>query len=144
MQGLRHFRHDEICQVDNVVARVQTNGGEAGLQPKRRRLNGDVVKNQRAVTGAQGKIGNGDLNRAASGGNQIAPNRIAKLQSGDGGDFTGHAEVAPEVGPVGDALVIDFDNAVGLGNLFRAGDLDDAAVIFADFQFRGRGQHAVA
>ncbi len=64
--------------------------------------------------------------------------------AGDGGHFARHAVVAPEVGAVRDALVIDLDDAVRQRDFLRPPQFDDAGVIAIDFEFGSAGQHAVA
>src|SRR5581483_12441384 len=56
--------------------------------------------------------------------------------------------MAPQVGPVGDRLVVDFDDAVGHATgerrTYLAFQFEDAGAVLADPQLRGAGQHTVA
>src|SRR5262249_49586424 len=65
----------------------------------------------------------------------------------DCGYFARHAHMAPQVGPVRDRLIVDFDDAVGNTARERRADLafelDDAGVVTADAEIAGAGQHAV-
>ena len=78
---------------------------------------------------------------------ELRPGRVSVLPE-DGGDFARHAVMAPQVGPVRDALVVDLDDAVGDAAGERRADLrvefEDAGVIAVDAEFRAAGQHAVA
>ena len=81
---------------------------------------------------------------AGSVGTERRLDRIAQRLAGDGGHFARHAEVAPQVGTVGDGLVVDLDDAVGRSGEFAGAEFDNAGVIAIDAEFRAAGQHAVA
>ena len=58
VHGLRQLGHDEVGHVHNVVDGVQSDGRQPVLQPQRRRLHGDVVEDQRAITRAKIEVFN--------------------------------------------------------------------------------------
>src|ERR1019366_8014768 len=65
----------------------------------------------------------------------------------NGGCFARHAEVAPQVGAVGDGFVVDLDDAVRAAGERRAdgaGEFNDAGGVAVEAEFGAAGQHAVA
>ncbi len=110
---LGQLGHDEIGHVHDVADGVQADGGEAALQPLGGRRDGDVFENLCAVPRAEVEIFNLDVDGGRGGGEQVETDGIFQAAAGDGGDFTGHAVMAPKVGAMGDGLVVDLDDAVG-------------------------------
>ncbi len=88
-------------------------------------------------------IAGGAVGRAG----RAAPDRVSVLPE-DGGHFAGHAVMAPQVGAVGDGLVVDLDDAVGAaagdGAPGAASSSTMPAVIAIDAEFGAAGEHAVA
>ncbi len=74
--------------------------------------------------------------------------RVSQRLAQDGGNFAGQAEVAPQIGPVRDRLVIDLDDGVGLAaGDGRAGlgvDFENAGSVAVYAQFGAAGEHAIA
>ena len=52
--------------------------------------------------------------------------------------------MAPEIGAMRDALVVDFDDVIGRGNLVVVAQFDDAGVVAVDSEFGSAGQHPFA
>ena len=79
VHGLRQLRHDEVRHVDDVVDGVQADGGEPVLQPERRRPDGDVFEDQRAVPRAQVQVFDLHLDGGAAlrAADRAAPDRSA-------------------------------------------------------------------
>ena len=108
----------------------------------------DVFENQRAVPRAKVEIFDLDVDRGRPFRQQLEPHRILQLAPQDGGHFARHSVVSPQVGPMGDGLVVDLDHAVGRAARERLADgnfqFDDARMVAVDAQLGGAGQHAVA
>src|SRR5690242_6842830 len=67
----------------------------------------------------------------------------------EGGDFARHAEVAPEIGAMREAFVVDFDDPIGMeiGQGLAGFDVlefEQAGVIAIDAELGGTGEHAFA
>jgi len=79
---------------------------------------------------------------------QILFHRILEFAAEDGGHLARHAKMAPQIRPVRDGLVIDFDDAIGgaSGDRFTHGriQLHDSGVVAVDAELGGRRQHPVA
>ena len=118
------------------------------MQPERGRLDGDVLEDQGAVTRAEVEVFDLDFDSGGAIGKQGGEDRVLELAAEDGGDFAGHAEVAPEVGTVGDGFVVDLEDAIGKASGEGRADLridfEDAGVIAVDGELGAAGQHAVA
>ena len=124
VHGLRDFRQHVVRYVDNVIDRVQADGFEPLLQPLWRRLDRDVLENQRGVARAQRVIFDRDSYWRAAG-KFRGFHRIDQLAAQNRGDLARHSVVTPQIGPVRQRFIVDFDDvvvsvllyALGLGGL---------------------------
>ena len=64
-----------VRHVDDIVDRVQADGGKAALQPQRRRPDGDVFEDQRAVPRAEIQVFDVDADRRRAGRQQAQAGR---------------------------------------------------------------------
>ena len=107
-----------------------------------------VVEDQRTIPRTQLQIGDLHADGAIAGGQQVEIGGVLQFLSGDRRDLARHSVMAPQIGPVGDGLVVDLDRAIDQAAGKRRPDLrlqlDYARMILVDAQFRRAGEHAVA
>src|SRR5439155_24687481 len=82
------------------------------LEPLGRRLDLYVFEDESAVARTEPEVFDLNLDGGGACGEKVQVHGIGEWQTTDGGDFAGHAVVAPEVRPVSDGLVVDFDDAI--------------------------------
>ena len=98
---------------------------EAELHPERRGEGGHLLECDAGVSRARLGVGDfdGEDGQVAGVSFEIGDRVGPQRQVVDGGDLAGDAVVSPEVGSVGERLVVDFDDPVveGAGVERRAG-----------------------
>ena len=151
VHGLAEFQHDVVGEIDQDVERALSQGVQAGLQRQRRGQRRHPVQFDAAVAGTAVRIVHRQrVRRQIVVCGQFGARQRPQGTRENGGHFAGDPVVAPQVGAMGDALVVDFEQGVGRGNEigqraagFEAvGQIQDAEVSAAHAHLVGRAQHA--
>src|SRR5262249_39650623 len=117
VQGLAELHEHKVGDVDNVVNGPQADGLKAFAEPLGRGANLDVADDAGCVIRTAGEVLNFDLGERGCGGCALRQREPGHGESttGEGGKFTGEADVGEAVGAVGS----DFD-VEDLGGAFDA------------------------
>jgi len=153
VRGLADLEHDEVGEIDEQVDGPLADGEQEQLHPERRGPVGGAVDREGAVAGAT--LGLVDRDRVL--GEVVEPVEVDAVErpeprAGDRGELACEPVVAPEVGAVGDALVVDLDEPVfaggelidGVAGLDIVSEFDDTLVERSPVEFVGRSEHAFA
>ncbi|GIX01262.1 MAG: hypothetical protein KatS3mg112_0199 [Thermogutta sp.] len=149
--GLTQFPHDVVRQVHHEVERPLTEGVEPPLNHKRCRHGRPHFQLHTGVTGTILQIVNGERIR----GKVVITGKIDHRQRPqgtpkNGRNFPGKAIMAPQVWPMGETLIVNFDQHIFGGNPLAercpagklVGAFQQPFMPAAHAQFSGRAQHA--
>ncbi len=112
---LAQLGHDVVGQIDQDVDGPQAHVGQPNLHPQRSRLRPHPGEAQGAISRAAGRIvdGDGNLRQIRLGEFSQRHHRVTAQRGGEhGGHLASDAVVAPQVGPVGDRLVVHLHDPV--------------------------------
>ncbi len=109
VQRLPGEQHREVGDVDDVVDRALAGGGQARLQPRRRRADRDVLEQPRGEARAEVGVLDDDLGArdVAGGARVVGPRRRRERRARDRVHLAGDAVDAQAVGPVGRDLELE-------------------------------------